>query len=304
MQLAGDLERIQPKVEGELPAEYRRRRGNAWTRANPGKDVDCFLEGPAIDRDGRLYFVDIPFGRIFRMDRDGRINLIAEYDGWPNGLKIHRDGRLFVADFKRGVVIVQPTTGEIVDLVSHRNSESFKGLNDLVFASNGDLYFTDQGHTGLHDASGRVFRLTGEEKLECLIDTIPSPNGICFNRTESLLYVAVTRANAVWRLPLRYSGDVSKVGAFIQLSGGFAGPDGMALDEEGGLIVCHIGIGVWRFNSRGVPTHLIETDVGTYMTNVCFGGADRRTLFITESDSGTILSASMPFAGVLPYSQS
>jgi gluconolactonase len=76
----------------------------------------------------------------------------------------------------------------------------------------------------------------------------------------------------------------------------------MALDEEGGLIVCQIGIGVWRFDARGIPTHLIESDVGTHMTNVCFGGVDRKTLYITEADSGSILSVAMPISGVLLYS--
>ena len=296
--------RIEASVEAVLPEQYRQRKGNAWTRANPGRDVDAFLEGPAFDRQGRMYFVDIPFGRIFRMEIDRRISLIAEYDGWPNGLKVHKDGRIFVADFKRGIVIVDPDRGSVSDHIGETNSEAFKGVNDLVFATNGDLYFTDQGHTGWHDPSGRVYRLTNKSRLERLIDTVPSPNGICLNREESQIYLAVTRANAVWRLPIRRDGDVSKVGTFLQLSGGFAGPDGLALDSEGGLIVCHIGIGVWRFDARGIPTHLIETSRGTHITNACFGGADRKTLYMTESDSGSILSAPMPFAGVVPYSHS
>ncbi len=73
---------------------------------------------------------------------------MTEYDGWPNGLKIHKDGRIFVTDYKRGIVLVDPDTGKVTPLLETRGSESFKGVNDLFFAANGDLYFTDQGQTG------------------------------------------------------------------------------------------------------------------------------------------------------------
>ncbi len=70
---------------------------------------------------------------------------------------------------------------------------------NLFFAANGDLYFTDQGQTGLHDPTGRVYRLRGDGRLDLLIATVPSPNGLVTNLAENQLYVAVTRANAVWR---------------------------------------------------------------------------------------------------------
>src|SRR5262249_54491633 len=157
-------------------------------------------------------------------------------------------GRIFVADYRRGLLLLDPEGGKITTVLDNRNSEHFKGLNDMIFASNGDLYFTDQGQTGWQDATGRVYRLSASNRLDCIIDTVPSPNGIVLNLSESQIYLAVTRANAVWRLPIRHDGNVTKVGTFIQLSGGYAGPDGLALDEAGGLIVCHIGLGVWRFD--------------------------------------------------------
>jgi gluconolactonase len=295
-------ERMKAEVAATLPQSFRQKRGNTWTRSNPVHDVDSFLEGPSFDLSGNLYFVDIPFGRIFQMDSLGEISLVTEYDGWPNGLKIDREGRIFVADYKRGLLLVDPNGGSIETVLDTRNSEQFKGLNDLCFASNGDLYFTDQGQTGWQDPTGRVYRLSANGRLDCLIDTVPSPNGLCLNLSETQLYLAVTRANAVWRLPLRSDGSVSKVGTFVQLSGGFAGPDGMALDQEGGLLVCHIGIGIWRFDARGIPTHLIESGVGTHMTNLCFGGSDNRVLYITEADSGSILRVTMPVPGQVLYS--
>ncbi len=88
--------------------------------------------------------------------------------------------------------MLDPANGKIEPLIEGPAREKFKGLNDLVFARNGDLYFTDQGQTGLHDPTGRVYRYTHTGPLECLIDTVPSPNGIALNPKENALYVAVT----------------------------------------------------------------------------------------------------------------
>src|SRR5688572_14592688 len=73
-----------------------------------GGQVDSFLEGPSFDRDGNFYCVDIPWGRIFRARPGGELELFAEYDGWPTGLKIHRDGRVFIADYKHGIMVCDP----------------------------------------------------------------------------------------------------------------------------------------------------------------------------------------------------
>jgi gluconolactonase len=185
-------------------------------------------------------------------------------------------------------------SGKVTPLVETIRSESFKGVNDLHFAANGDLYFTDQGQTGLHDPTGRVYRYTVAGQLTCLVNTIPSPNGIVLDLNERVVYVGVTRGNAVWRIPLMIDGGVSKVGLAIQLSGGLGGPDGLALDAEGGLVVAHIGLGVWRFDRVGRPTHFIEPPVGHFVTNMAFKG---KQLFMTESETGHILVADMPFAG-------
>ncbi len=295
--------RIRTEVHFRLPESFRKMQRTEWSDANRlGQAVDCFIEGPSFDRAGNLYFVDIPFGRIFRLSPRGQCDLVVQYDGWPNGLKIHKDGRAFICDYKRGLMVLDPDTRQAQPLLATRHSESFKGLNDLVFAANGDCYFTDQGQTGMHDPTGRLFRLSAAGRLDCLIDTIPSPNGVVLNNAENRCFVAVTRQNAVWRAPLMADGSASKVGTFLQLSGGAAGPDGMAVDREDGLYVCHLGIGIWRFDANGVPTHLIEACVGHHMTNLAFGGPDNRHLFITESDTGSILRAEAPVPGKPMYS--
>ncbi len=296
---------ISSTVFSRVPDKYRRLVRTAWADANRGGDpVDCFLEGPSFDRAGNLYVVDIPFGRVFRVSPAGEWTVVAEYDGWPNGLKIHRDGRIFITDYKRGIMMLDQTNGRVTPVIETVRSEGFKGVNDLVFARNGDLYFTDQGQTGLHDPTGRVYRYTAGGRLELLVSTVPSPNGLVLNLRETQLYVGVTRGNAVWRLPLFEDGGVSKVGLFIQLSGGLAGPDGMALDAEGGLIVAQPGMTVWRFDHVGRPTHHVEPQGECFVTNVAFGGPGGTSLFMTDSGSGRILTAEMPVAGKPMFSHS
>jgi gluconolactonase len=290
---------LKAEVFTRMPDALRRPRRTEWADFNKGgHPVDCFLEGPSFDRDGSLLVTDIPHGRVFRISAGGDWSQIAEYDGWPNGLKLHKDGRAFITDYKRGIMTLDLATGRVAPLVQTVRSESFKGVNDLHFASNGDLYFTDQGQTGLHDPTGRVYRYTADGRLTCLVNTIPSPNGLVLDLAERVVLVAVTRANAVWRLPIMPDGAVSKVGVAIQLSGGLSGPDGLALDEEGGLVVAHAGIGAWRFDRMGRPTHFIDPVVAPFVTNVAFKG---RQIFMTESESGTILTAELPVAGRTTY---
>ena len=295
---------VQTEVFARLPDALRRPGPSEWAATNAaGRHLDSFLEGPSFDKAGNLYVVDIPHGRIFRISPEGEFDVVAEYDGEPNGLKIHRDGRIFIADYKNGIMGLDRESGEVTPHITRRRLEPFKGCNDLVFHSNGDLYFTDQGQTGLQDPGGRVFKADSHGGLSVHLEGIPSPNGLVFNLAESILYLAVTRANAVWRVPMMPDGGVSKVGVFIQLSGGLAGPDGMALDEDGNLLVCHAGLGtVWQFSPLGEPLARIRSCTGLMTTNVAYGGPGNRSVFITESETGTILRAELPTPGRIMFS--
>jgi gluconolactonase len=259
-----------------------------------------FLEGPSIDRDGNLLCVDIQAGRVYRISMAKQWEVLVEYDGTPNGLKLHKDGRAFIADRKNGLMVLDTATGRIETVLSGpKAGVRFKGLNDLHFASNGDLYFTDQGRTGLQDASGHVYRLTAGGSLETVIANAPSPNGLVLSKRENALYVAVTRANAVWRIDL--DDPAKRAGLFAQLP--CAGPDGVALDDAGDVVVAHPTLGgVWVYSRIGLPLHFIATSAGEMTTNIAFGGVDNKTLFITESKTGSILSAAMPVAGRTMFS--
>jgi len=284
-----------------LPAAYRKKKRTAWSDPNrQGAAVDSFLEGPSFDRKGNLWCVDIPFSRIFRISPKGDWDLAAQYDGWPNGLKIHKDGRIFICDYKKGLLTLDPKSGRIETLLGTAFSEGFKGLNDLHFADNGDLYFTDQGQSGIADATGRVYRLRASGELQRLVTNAPSPNGVTLNNKNTQVYVAITRAQQIWRLPLMSGGTPSKTGVAIQLSGGHAGPDGIEMDAEDGLVVCHLGVGIWRFDANMLPTHLVHAGKHhRLMTNIAFQG---KKLFITDSMNGEILTAEMPVAGKKMFS--
>lgn len=297
---------IRTEVFARLPERLRKGARSAWADASlNGAKLDGFLEGPSFDLAGNLYLVDIPFGRILRLAANtGDWDVVAEYDGEPNGLKIHTDGTIYIADYRRGILKLDPGTGAVGDVCVRHRMEGFKGCNDLVFAGDGTLYFTDQGLTGLHDPTGRVYRRHVDGRLECMTDTVPSPNGLVPDLNEGLLYIAVTRANAVWRMPLpKDGGGTFKVGVFVQLSGGLGGPDGMALDIEGNLAVCHAGMGsVWLFSRLGEPLYRVRSCAGLMTTNCAYGGPGNRYLYITESETNSVLRAEMPWPGKPMYS--
>jgi len=294
---------ITAEVFARLPPEMdlsASGRVSRWLADRPYHDhkMGSFLEGPSFDRAGRLYCVDIAYGRILRVSPDGRIDCFLEYDGAPNGLKIHRDGRIFVADHKLGLMIIDPATRRLETRLSGYQGEPFKGLNDLFFASNGDLYFTDQGQSGLQDPSGRVFRLDDSGRLDLVLSGIPSPNGLVLAGDGRSLLLAVTRANQIWRLPLGPDGRTSKVGVFLNLSGG-GGPDGLAMDVDDTLYVAQPMLGcVLVFDRYGEPLGRIRSATsGRLLTNLAFGGAAGQDLFITDSSTGSIQRARLQKSG-------
>jgi gluconolactonase len=293
---------IHARVLTQLPDSFRHARRSDWGDANkPGEPIASFLEGPSFDRAGNLYVTDIPFGRILRISPALEWTLAAEYDGWPNGIAIHRDGSLWIADYRRGLLRLDPKAKAPEAILGHRNSESFRGLNDLTFDAQGNCYFTDQGQTGLHDPTGRVYRLRTTGQLELVVGGIPSPNGVALNAHGRALYIAVTRANQVWRGPLLADGTVSKVGA-LRTFFGTSGPDGMAVDVDNRLVVAHASLGgAFVLNPRGEVTHFVKSPVGSTVTNAAYRPGTSK-LVLTESETGSILEADLPAPGAPLFS--
>lgn len=290
----------QTELFSRMPDRLRRSGVRSeWADANRGgQPTDSFLEGPVFDEAGNLYVTDIPFGRIFRIDPQGRWEQVAEWAGEPNGMKFLNDRELLITDYRNGLMVCDITTGSVRPYLDRRNSERFKGVNDLTFDSRGNLYFTDQGQTGLHDPTGRLYRLRSDGRLDLLLGNVPSPNGVALSPDERVLYLGVTRANQVWRVPLLDDGSVSKVGAFFTSSGP-SGPDGLAVDGRGRVVVANPGLGVaWVLNHRAEPVVVLRSCAGASLTNVAFGGPDRKSLYCTESVSGSVLRATLDEAGL------
>lgn len=287
------------EVFTSMPDHFRRKGARSlWADANRGGvSLDCFLEGPVFDDKGNLFVTDIPYGRIFKIDPQGNWELVIEYDGEPNGMKFQSRNELLITDYKNGLLTINVETKEIKTVLQRRNTERLKGVNDLTIDSKGNVYFTDQGQTGLHDPSGRVYRLRPDGQLDMLLGNVPSPNGIVLSPDEKVLFVAVTRGNCVWRGPIMSDGSLAKVGQFFT-SYGTTGPDGIAMDQKGNLVVANPGLGyVWLINPKGQPICVWQSPAGEAVTNIAFGGADNKTLFCTDSTTGTILKAQMPNPG-------
>ena len=285
-------------VFSTLPARFRAPRRTVWADANQGgREIGSFLEGPVVDALGNLYVTDIPYGRVFRIDAAGEWALVAQWDGEPNGMKFLNAHELLVTDYLNGLMVLDLRSGQVRPHLTRRNTESFKGVNDLTFDAQGNLYFTDQGQTGLHDPTGRVYRLSPTGKLDLLLSNVPSPNGIVLSPDGRFLHVAATRGNGVWRMPVQGDGSVSKAGQFFT-SYGPSGPDGLAMDEAGRLLVANPGLGyVWVLNHRAEPVQVLRGPAGHSLTNLTFGGPDRKTLYVTDSTAGQVLCAPMDVAG-------
>lgn len=286
------------EVFSAMPESFRRRERSVWADANRGGTItDSFLEGPVFDDTGNLYVSDIPWGRIFRIDPQGVWSLVAEYDGEPNGIKFLNASTLLLTDYKNGLMQLDVNSGAVTPYLERRNSESFKGVNDLIFDAEGNLYFTDQGQSGLHDPSGRLYRLRPSGQLDLLLNNVPSPNGVALSPDGRILYLAVTRGNCVWRVPLLPDGSVAKVSQFFT-SYGPSGPDGLAVDAQGHLLVANPGLGyVWVLNHRAEPIQVLCGVKGSSTTNLAFGGAERKQLFVTDSTHGRILTIKLNAPG-------
>lgn len=265
-----------------LPQElHYRGEPTPWVRmTRPGQRLHSFLESPRFDAEGALWLADVPYGRIFRVI-DGRWEVARDYDGEPHGLAWH-DGSLVVADYRLG--LIHPGS-PVETLVDGYNGEAFRGLSDLVEGPDGALWFTDPGRSSLADPSGRLLRWW-DGRTELVLGGIPYPNGLAFSLDGAFLYLAVTRANAVWRLATATGEGQRMAGVFLNLSGGL-GPDGLAVDKRGRIAVAQAQAGrAYLFDALGDPLATVHVTGGQWTTACAFGpdGA----LHIVEAEAGVV----------------
>jgi gluconolactonase len=255
-------------------------------------------EGPAFDREGNLYFVNWNSSSIVRLTPDGKASEFFNTGGVPAGLAFHRDGSLYVADEGdaiHGVLRIRDGEAEIV--VNTFGGEPLNGANDLVFDRDGVLYFSDPWRSSAENPIGGFYRYFPDGTLERIDHGLAFPNGVAISPDGRSVYLAETYRNRILRYPIATDGTIGAREAFAPLPGEH-GPDGMACDEAGNLYVAHYGGGkVAVFSPSGELAAEIPVP-GANVTNVAFGGPDRRTLVITDVETASLYSTRVEIPGL------
>lgn len=263
----------------------------------PGRQLHSFLEGAAFDTDGNLWLSDVPFGRIFRVDPEGGWQMALCYGGEPHAARPLDDGTMVTADYRRGLLSWRLGATKPTPLVAGFGGEPFRGLSDLAVGPDGTIWFTDSGRSSLSEPSGRLFRIetageaSGETTL--VLSNIPYPNGVAFSADGTSVLVAVTRANAVWRVAAGQTcGRWPMAGLYLNLSGGL-GPDGLCVDlDTGRLAVAQAQAGrAYVFDPMGDPLFIVHTP-GSWTTSVAFDSDG--ALYVVEAERGEIWRAALP----------
>jgi gluconolactonase len=273
-----------------------------WARMNrPGLRMHSFLEGATFDAQGHLWLVDIPYGRIFRIDANGTWSVVHTYEGNPHCLAHFSDGGVVVTDRRRGLMRLDPAQGTLETICSGVNFENFRALSDVAVAPNGDLWFTDPGRSSPSDPTGRLLRLRrGETSPDIVLANIPYPNSVALDASGRQVFVSVTRANCIWRLLADAPDPVfPMVSTFAHLSGG-NGPDGLSIDERGRVAVAQSQAGrAYIFDAMGDLLCRIRTPGGAW-TTACTFSPDGRSLYILEAQEGAVYRAELDFLDAEP----
>jgi gluconolactonase len=240
-----------------------------------------FTEGPAVDAEGNVYFTDQPNNRIWKWSVDGELSVFHESPGRANGLYFDKDGNLLAcADLNNELWLID-MQGNATVLVKDYKGKKLNGPNDLWQDPKGGIYFTDPFYRrpywdrGPMEQDGQhVYYLTPDrEKLIRVTDDLVTPNGIIGTPDGKRLYIADLGAKKTYVYNINADATLSNKRLFCSM-----GSDGMTIDNEGNVYLT--GKGVTVFNPAGEKIEHIDVPAG-WTANVCFGGKDRHTLFIT-----------------------
>jgi gluconolactonase len=265
---------------------------------------DCkFTEGPACDKAGNVYFTDQPNDRILKWSAsDNTVTQWIKPAGRSNGLCFDNNGQLIAcADEKNQLWSIKPETKEITVLVKDYNGKLLNGPNDVwVNPIDNSIYFTDPLYRreywkGLREPTPQqdkqaVYYLSPDRKtLKRIIEDLRQPNGIIGTPDGKTLYVADIGDRKTYRYDLGPGGAPANKKLHCEM-----GSDGMTLDNQGNLYLT--GRGVHVFDKSGVKLTQIEVPE-SWTANICFGGKDHDTLFITASNSLYSLKMTVKGAG-------
>ena len=235
-----------------------------------------FTEGPACDANGNIFFTDIPNSRIHRWSLDGELTTFRENSGRANGLMFDSSGKLLACEGGNRRLTSIAADGTLRVLADQFNGKKLNSPNDLWIDPSGGVFFTDPRYgsqDGLEQDGFHVYYLAaGSKKLVRVIDDFVKPNGIIGTRDGKLLYITDAGDNKTYRFRIEADGQLSGRRLFAPERS-----DGMTLDRKGNLYLTHEGVQVYAPSGQKLGT--IETPQGP--ANVCFGGTDRKTLFIT-----------------------
>ena len=260
-----------------------------------------FTEGPAADAEGNVYFTDQPNDRIVKWSAaDGTLSDWLKPAGRSNGLCISHDGKalLACADEKNELWSIDPATKRVTVLVKDYQGKLLNGPNDVWAHPDGSIYFTDplykreywKRDPAMQQDGQHVYRLAPDRKtLTQIIDDLKQPNGIIGTPDGATLYVADIGAKKTYSYTVNADGTLSDKKLFCEM-----GSDGMTLDDRGNLYLT--GKGVTVFDKLGTKISQIDITEG-WTANVCFGGKDKDTLFITASKAVYTLKMNTRAAG-------
>lgn len=286
-----------------------------------------FPEGPIAMADGSVVLVEIKRGTLSRVQPDGRIEVVAELGGGPNGAAIGPDGAVYVCNNggfawheTGGLMIpghkpdgyvggsiqrVDLATGAVTTIYTECDGQPLRGPNDLVFDRQGGFWFTDHAKsTPEHREWGALYYARPDgSAITRWRDHIMSPNGVGLSPDETTVYMAETLAGRLWAFDVEAPGRLAEAppilpGRCVATLPGYQLLDSLAVQADGRVAVATIiNGGITMFDpADGGTEHVAFPDLLT--TNICFGGEDLRTAWVTCSGTGRLYRCTWPTPGL------
>jgi gluconolactonase len=248
-----------------------------------------FTEGAAVDRKGNVFFTDQPNNRIWEYDRNGRLSLFLDSAGRSNGMYFDKKGNLVTcADEQDQLWSIRPDKMVTV-LMKDIGGRRLNGPNDLWIDSKGGIYFTDPYYQRPYwtrtkselDGMKVYYLPKGKDQPIVVAADLVKPNGIVGTPDGKFLFVADIQDGRTYKYSINKDGTLTDRQLFVKM-----GSDGITLDQRGNLYLT--GDGVTIFNPAGEKIAHIPVPA-KWTANLCFGGKDKKDLFITASESIFIL---------------